>query len=176
MSATDVLDAYLDQHCKRTFQSSKNVLRGRPPRHGVRSKSITSLTRQSPGSEPLFRAAQPLSPASKPAKNSNGCAHADLPDYTAAADRPSKLAAVSSVPDKPAKRMSSPLLPDNHSGHQATQKQSVSPQHSQQGTAREQKTSLWRTNSSPTVYGELFHKMAEQPSLTCLVSCNTVNS
>ena len=157
MSATDVLDAYLDQHCKRTFQSSKSVLRGRPPRHGGRSKSTTSSFKHCPASEPLSRAAQPASPASKIAKSFQNRAHADLlRGNTAAADKSPKLAAMSSRPDKVAKRTSSLPLLGSHKGHQTPQKPSISPQHDEHSTVRGQKASLEHTHSSPVIHGELF--------------------
>ena len=50
MNATDVLDAYLDQHCKRVFQSSHRLVRSQaghcPPDS---SKSKHSLERPGPG-------------------------------------------------------------------------------------------------------------------------------
>ena len=67
MNATDVLDAYLDQHCKRSFQTSKNLLRGKPPRHGLRARSGSSSINPS---ELLPNAAWPLSPTSGPARRS----------------------------------------------------------------------------------------------------------
>ena len=68
MNATDVLDAYLDQHCKRSFQSSTNVLRGKPPRHGERNKTSSSSPKRVLAHESLRKAAGPLSPASSPAR------------------------------------------------------------------------------------------------------------
>ena len=62
MNATDVLDAYLDQHCK-----SKAVLRGKPPRHGERNKVSSSSPKSLSAYKSFRRAAGPLSPASSPA-------------------------------------------------------------------------------------------------------------
>ena len=65
MNATDVLDAYLDQHCK-----SKTVLRGKPPRHGERNKASSSSPKRLSVYESFRRAVGPLPPASSPARRS----------------------------------------------------------------------------------------------------------
>lgn len=70
MNATDVLDAYLDQHCKRSFQSSKTVLRGKPPCHGEQNKTSSSSPKRASAYGSLRKAPGPLSPASSPAKRS----------------------------------------------------------------------------------------------------------
>lgn len=68
MNATDVLDAYLDQNCKRSFQSSKSVLRGKPPRHGERTKTSSLSPKRVSACESLRKAAGPLSPANSRAR------------------------------------------------------------------------------------------------------------
>ena len=68
MNATDVLDAYLDQNCKRSFQSSKSVLRGKPPRHGERTKTSSLSPKRVSACESLRKAAGPLSPANSCAR------------------------------------------------------------------------------------------------------------
>lgn len=72
MTATDVLDAYLDQHCKSSFQSSKTMLRGRPLRHGERNKPSRSSAKQLKASDD-----GPFSSPARRSQDANPALHSD---------------------------------------------------------------------------------------------------
>lgn len=167
MNATDVLDAYLDQHCKRSFQSSKSMLRGRPPRHGERNKAIRSSPKHVKASD-----AGSLSPFSSPARRSNDATPA-IPRDTRSiqtSKQHSSKAASNPLHKTPERSASMPVA-----GQQQTASTpSASPTQHKEAYRRWQKAEVEHSSSLPVLPGpaHLDHASFSHPVpvLLCLPS------
>ena len=153
MNATDVLDAYLDQHCKRSFQSSKSMLRGRPPRHGGRNKASRSSPKHVKSSD-----AGPLSPFSSPARRSKDANPATPRDtkYLQTSKQHSSKAAINPLHKTPQRSASVPTP-----GQQQTaSKPSASLTQHKEAYRRWQKAEVRHSSSLPVLSGAAHHARA----------------